>query len=371
MKPPRLPLVAAALLASAHCAAQSRPAADALACTQISDPAARLACYDHSMGAQLPPAGPLPEPAETKPAIDIGQSIEQSRAASTPKVVFAEAPAAPAEPQAYSPLSLAFDLDVNHESGILSARPHRPLYLLPGWYNSSPNRNPATPEHTSAIPAQQNQSRIETKMQISFKTKLLQDLFGTNADLWFGYTQVSHWQVYKGSMSSPFRNTDYEPEIFLTQPVKARLPGGGSLRMLGIGGAHQSNGQSDPISRSWNRLYVMAGMEWGKLTVVPRLWWRIPEKSSKDDNSDINRYMGYGDLQAYYRFNDRQSLGAIARYNPASGKGGLQLNYTFPLAGRLKGYVQAFHGYGESLLDYNHKHNSIGLGVMLNDWDGF
>ena len=172
-------------------------------------------------------------------------------------------------------------------------------------------------------------------------------------------------------MSSPFRNTDYEPELFLTQPVKADLPGGGGLRMLGIGAAHQSNGQSDPLSRSWNRIYVMAGMEWGKLTVVPRLWWRIPEKSSDDDNSDINRYMGYGDLHLYYRFNDRQSLGALARYNPASGKGGLQLNYTFPIAGRLKGYVQAFHGYGESLLDYNHKHNSIGLGVLLNDWDGF
>ena len=371
MQTSRLPLIVAALLVSAHSAAQTQAPAGALACTQISDPAARLACYDRSMGAQLPPTQPLSTPANSKAAIDIQQSIEQSQAESTPKVVLTEAPAAPTQPQAFSPLSLAYDLDVSHESGILSVRAHRPIYLLPGWYNSSPNRNPSSPEHTSAIPEQQRQNHVETKMQVSFKTKLLQDLFGTNADLWFGYTQVSHWQVYKGSMSSPFRNTDYEPEIFLTQPVKADLPGGGSLRMLGIGAAHQSNGQSDPLSRSWNRIYAMAGMEWGKLTVVPRLWWRIPEKSSDDDNSDINRYMGYGDLQMYYRFNDRQSLGSLARYNPASGKGGLQLNYTFPISGRLKGYVQAFHGYGESLLDYNHKHNSIGLGVLLNDWDGF
>jgi phospholipase A1 len=33
--------------------------------------------------------------------------------------------------------------------------------------------------------------------------------------------------------------------------------------------------------------------------------------------------------------------------------------------------VQGFHGYGENLLDYNHKHNSIGFGLMFNDWDGF
>ena len=195
-------------MVSAHSAAQTQAPAGALACTQISDPAARLACYDRSMGAQLPPTQPLSTPANTKAAIDIQQSIEQSRAESTPKVVLAEAPAAPTQPQAFSPLSLAYDLDVNHKSGILSVRAHRPLYLLPGWYNSSPNRNPSSPEHTSAIPEQQRQNHVETKMQVSFKTKLLQDLFGTNADLWFGYTQVSHWQVYKGSMSSPFRNTD-------------------------------------------------------------------------------------------------------------------------------------------------------------------
>ncbi|OAM31181.1 phospholipase [Eikenella longinqua] len=365
----RLLLCTGTLLAAAQSAAQTVPQ-PALACTQISDPAARLACYDRTLGAQLPPTQALPDSAEAKPAIDLEKSIEQSQEQRSPQIVLTTPPAAPTQPQAYTPLSLAYDLDVNHETGILTARAHRPMYLLPGWYNSAPNRNPSSPEHTSAIKEQQNQNHIEAKMQISFKTKLLQDLFGTNADLWFGYTQVSHWQVYQGSMSSPFRNTDYEPEIFLTQPVKASLPGGGSLRMLGIGAVHQSNGQSDPISRSWNRVYAMAGMEWGKLTVIPRLWWRLPEKSGDDDNSDINRYMGYGDLQLHYRLNNRHSLGALARYNPSSGRGGLQLDYTFPIAGRLKGYVQGFHGYGESLLDYNHKHNSIGIGVMLNDWDG-
>ena len=364
-------------------AAAPLAAADtALHCTTIQDNATRLACYDNIYSAQLPPQSPLPQ-AQTETAktpVDLEQSVRKSIEKKEAAIVFDN----PTHPNisddvlsetadSYTPLSLMYDLDKNDIRGLLSVREHNPMYLMPVWYNSSPNYHPESPSR--GVTTQEKfseQKRLETKMQVSFKSKIAEDLFKTRADVWFGYTQKSDWQIFnQGRKSAPFRNTDYEPEILITQPVKADLPFGGKLRMVGAGFVHQSNGQSRPESRSWTRVYAMAGMEWDKLTVVPRLWWRIPDKSSDDDNSDINRYMGYGDLQMYYRFNDRQSLGALARYNPASGKGGLQLNYTFPIAGRLKGYVQAFHGYGESLLDYNHKHNSIGLGVLLNDWDGF
>lgn len=96
-----------------------------------------------------------------------------------------------------------------------------------------------------------------------------------------------------------------------------------------------------------------------------------PEKASDDNNPDINRYLGYGDVRLQYRFDNSQTLGSTLRLNPKSGKGSMQLDYTFPVAGKLKGYVQGFYGYGESLLDYNHKHRSIGIGLMMNDWDGF
>ena len=105
---------------------------------------------------------------------------------------------------------------------------------------------------------------------------------------------------------------------------------------------------------------------------MPRVWaTAFNGNGSDNDNPDIADYMGYGDLKLLYRFNDRQNISTTMRYNPKTGKGAVKAGYTFPLKGKLKGYVQGFHGYGENLLDYNHKHNSIGFGLMFNDWDGF
>ena len=130
-----------------------------------------------------------------------------------------------------------YDLDKNDTRGLLSVREHNPMYLMPVWYNSSPNYYPESPSR--GVTTQEKfseQKRLETKMQVSFKSKIAEDLFKTRADVWFGYTQKSDWQIFnQGRKSAPFRNTDYEPEIFITQPVKADLPFGGKLRMVGAG----------------------------------------------------------------------------------------------------------------------------------------
>ncbi|MFV2029725.1 phospholipase A [Neisseria sp. S1] len=355
----------------------------ALQCTLVRDNAMRLACFDAIYAAQFPPkALPDTTAAVESKSVDLVRTVDASLANQQATIVFDRPTAEDTEPtealreaaEAYTPLSVMYDLDQNDPRGILSVREHNPMYLMPVWYNSSPNRYPVTTTRgISDDDVSQQQKRLESKMQVSFKTKLMEDLFKTRADLWFGYTQVSNWQVWnQGKESAPFRNNDYSPEVFITQPVKADLPGGGKLRMVGLGFVHQSNGKSRPLSRSWNRIYGMAGMEWGKLTVMPRIWMRAFDQSGEeDDNADISNYMGYGDLKLQYRFNDMQTVATTLRYNPKSGYGGVQLGYTFPIKGKLKGYIQGHHGYGESLLDYNHKQNSIGFGLMLNDWDGF
>ena len=364
-------------------AAAPMAAADtALHCTTIQDNATRLACYDNIYSAQLPPQSPLPQvQTETaKTPVNLEKSVRKSIEKKEAAIVFDN----PTHPNisddvlsetadSYTPLSLMYDLDKNDTRGLLSVREHNPMYLMPVWYNSSPNYYPESPSR--GVTTQEKfseQKRLETKMQVSFKSKIAEDLFKTRADVWFGYTQKSDWQIFnQGRKSAPFRNTDYEPEIFITQPVKADLPFGGKLRMVGAGFVHQSNGQSRPESRSWNRVYAMAGMEWGKLTVIPRVWMRaFDQKGNDDDNPDINKYMGYGDLKVQYRLNDKQNVYSVLRYNPKSGRVAVEAAYTFPIKGKLKGVVRGFHGYGESLIDYNHKQNGIGFGLMFNDWDG-
>ena len=354
----------------------------ALQCTLLQDNALRLACYDKVFAAQLPPEQPLSEhEADGKPQLDVVQSVRQSIGNKEATLVF-DTPEGQAEPSqeladaaaAYTPLSQMYDLDANDPHGILTVREHNPMYLMPVWYNSSPNYAPSSPTRGAASQERfSDQKRIETKMQVSFKSKIAEDLFKSRADLWFGYTQKSDWQIYnQGRRSAPFRNTDYEPEIFITQPVKSRLPWGGRLRMLGVGFAHQSNGQSRPESRSWNKVYAMAGMEWGKLTVIPRVWMRLFDSSGKDnDNPDLTKYLGYGDVKLQYRLNDKHNFSTTLRYNPKSGYGAAEAAYTFPIKGKLQGVVRGFHGYGESLIDYNHKQSGIGFGLMFNGWDGF
>lgn len=354
----------------------------ALQCTLLQDNALRLACYDKVFAAQLPPEQPLSEhEADGKPQLDVVQSVRQSIGNKEATLVF-DTPEGQADPSqeladaaaAYTPLSQMYDLDANDLHGILTVREHNPMYLMPVWYNSSPNYAPSSPTRGAALQERfSDQKRIETKMQVSFKSKIAEDLFKSRADLWFGYTQKSDWQIYnQGRRSAPFRNTDYEPEIFITQPVKAQLPWGGRLRMLGVGFAHQSNGQSRPESRSWNKVYAIAGMEWGKLTVIPRVWMRLFDSSGEDnDNPDLTKYLGYGDVKLQYRLNDKHNFSTTLRYNPKSGYGAAEVAYTFPIKGKLQGVVRGFHGYGESLIDYNHKQSGIGFGLMFNGWDGF
>ncbi len=368
-------LLSALLLPAARAADDA-----ALQCALLQDDALRLACYDKIFAAQFPPERSVQSPQpEAKPQPDIVESVRESVQLREPVLVeHQNGEAVPTAEladaaQAYTPLSRMYDLDANSPGGILTVREHNPMYLMPVWYNSSPNRTPSSPTRgTTAQERFTDQKRTETKMQVSFKSKIAEDLFKSRADLWFGYTQKSDWQIYnQGRRSAPFRNTDYEPEIFITQPVRSKLPFGGRLRMIGAGFAHQSNGHSRPESRSWNRVYAMAGMEWGRLTVIPRVWTRVfDEKGDKNDNPDLADYMGYGDLKLQYRFNDKKNLSATLRYNPRTGYGAAEAAYTFPIKGKLQGIVRGFHGYGESLIDYNHKQNGIGFGLMFQGWDG-
>src|SRR5437763_13415608 len=103
------------------------------------------------------------------------------------------------------------------------------------------------------------------RLSVSLRTKVAQGLLAYRGDgmdsLWFAYSQLSYWQLFTPELSRPFRNTDHEPEVLYVAPIQSALPGEWRLRMGGLGIVHQSNGQSLPLSRSWNRVYLLAGAE--------------------------------------------------------------------------------------------------------------
>jgi phospholipase A1 len=171
--------------------------------------------------------------------------------------------------------------------------------------------------------------------------------------------------VYNSALSRPFRETNYEPEVFTTLPVKFSFLGLRG-RMLNFGLVHQSNGQSDPRSRSWNRIYAQAGFERGHFSLLVRPWIRLREKTD-DNNPDITAYAGRADLQAVWAEGERTVSLTVRNSFQGAWRGFYQLDYSFPVVGSLKGYVQVSNGYGESLIDYNHNQTTVGLGILVID----
>ncbi|CAH0991501.1 hypothetical protein SIN8267_01607 [Sinobacterium norvegicum] len=244
--------------------------------------------------------------------------------------------------------------------------PHRPNYILPISYNDK-----ISGPHGLELEGREALDKLEIKFQVSLKARLSNTLFGQDGGFYVGYTQTSWWQAYNSDASAPFRETNYEPEAWGSLETEIEL-GGWTLKKVDIGFVHQSNGRSSLYSRSWNRLFAQFSLENGPYYVTVKPWYRIKEDEDRDDNPDIDDYLGYGELQGRYQFANQQSITVLVRNNLQTGdnNGGVQLDYTFPLPlpGHIKGYIQYYNGYGESLIDYDNYTNRLSFGFMLTDW---
>ena len=177
----------------------------------------------------------------------------------------------------------------------------------------------------------------ELKFQLSFKARLWETT-DRGAAVWLGYTQQSHWQILDAGLSRPFRETNYMPEIFGSFRPGVDF-GGWQWNLLNFGYTHQSNGRSDPISRSWDRLFVEAAIERDNFVLLARAWTRITEADYEDDNPDIVDYYGHGEITGIYKWRDN-SFTLMGRGNLSTGKGAAQFTWaTRPLLGPLRGYV--------------------------------
>lgn len=228
---------------------------------------------------------------------------------------------------------------------------HKQNYLLPFTYSS--------------LPETDERKKYEIKFQLSVKQRLLR--FHSWA-FFFGYTQKSFWQAYDINDSSPFRENNFNPELFLRTKMWDGF-------RIDTGWEHESNGQEIPDSRSWNRIYCTPYYENDRLIASLKGWYRLPEDNKDeeidvdgDDNPDISKYYGYGELGLTLKIPEFYNtyIATMSRYNFKSGKGAIEVDLTIPLhLNSMSLMIQYWNGYGESLIDYNVKQQKIGIGLSF------
>ncbi|MEO8332872.1 MAG: phospholipase A [Gallionella sp.] len=328
------------------------------------DDAARLKCYD-----QIAAPDTAPEPAARK-----NIAPDEDTAAGIAPTITAAVVTSNTDRSYLTKVWNLDDLSNRDPSRLGRIQPYRQTYMLVKR-TSNPNRQPSSPlpDHNSLAPS--DMDATEVKFQLSFKADIGQqrniDLLGIKTvRFWWAYTQQSDWQAFNFRNSSPYRETVYQPELIATLGTGYTS----GLKLINIGWDHQSNGRNMPGSRSLYRIYLLGGWEWSDMTsIMVRGWWRIPEDPLTDDNPDIIDYLGRGDLVVRWEPRDKsQSIALLLRNNLRStnNHGFMQIDWATPVnvgsAARM--HIQITSGYGESLIDYNHRQNTIGLGLSFREW---
>jgi phospholipase A1 len=227
---------------------------------------------------------------------------------------------------------------------------HKPVFLMPLTYS---------PRYDGR--------ESEFIFQISAKAQLWD--YGPGA-LYFGYSQKSFFQIYNSTKSKPFRETNFNPEVFTRLPRPLSFAPAWSVD---VGAEHESNGNPLPDSRSYNRLYVAPFWTRGRQVVQVKAWYRLPEKQgradtdpNRDDNPDLTDFTGYTELRYRRDFSYRHQLvDVMVRGNPSTGRGAIQVDYSLEIGPVGAAFLRVFNGYAESLIDYNRSVTRVGVGVAL------
>lgn len=268
-----------------------------------------------------------------------------------------------------NPLNQRMELEKSADNNPFALIPYKPNYILPVTYSQGSN------EPYKSNNKEYDFDDVEIQFQVSLKYIVAEDVIKSGFDVLLAFTSVSWWQAYNSDSSSPFRETNYEPEMIFQYSEPWDLFGL-PVAITALSLNHQSNGQSGSLSRSWNRIIGTMAFAHDDVVWAVRGWWRVPEdekltpdSSQGDDNPDIEKYLGYGDLNMVWKLPYSNSLDFKLRNNLRSdNKGSIQVGWSFPLSKHLFGYVEYFNGYGESLIYYDQHVSRIGVGFRLTNW---
>ena len=359
------------------------------ACYAMKDsPGEQLACFQNWAASQFPANTPPPELASVAADPAAGRPPTEVLLLPGPGTEAPDGKPVGCRDDRHSPLSKFWELQRGSDCDTFAIRGYRPISLSlvdSNRVNTQPNSG-NTGNTANATQTAEPYRSTEGKIQLSVRTKIAKGLLtaggGDEAgidSLWFGYTAQSYWQLFTGNISRPFRNTDHEPELIYVYPHQVTLPGGWSYRLSGAGLVHQSNGQPLPLSRSWNRLYLMGAAEKifgpeSSVSLQARVWNRVRERPEQDDNPNIEDYVGRAEITSNWKINQANTLGVSFRHSLKSeARGSTRIDWLrAPKASTsytgLRYHVQLFNGYGDSLIDFNHRRTVLSVGLSLVDW---
>lgn len=364
----------------------SAPSPNWQVCQAMTDvPGPQLKCFQDWAAAQAPAS--RPPPTLTQAPANLTTNRPETPVLLLPALNTAAPNGKPlgCKDESYSALSRFWELQRATDCDTFALRGYRPTTIALVT-SDSVNTQPSSPAIGHTAQTVQPYSRFENKIQLSVRTKIAKGLLtgGTEPDdnhdsLWFGYTQQSYWQLFNGAISRPFRSTDHEPEVLYIYPHQLQLPGGWNYRLSGLGVVHQSNGQSLPLSRSWNRVYLMGAAEKilgqnSSLSLQGRVWNRMREAAATDDNPGIENFIGRAELAGSWQIDHANALRITLRHSLRNeARGSTRIDWLMaprssPDYTGLRYHVQLFNGYGDSLVDYNRKRSVLSVGLSLVDW---
>lgn len=258
---------------------------------------------------------------------------------------------------------------------------HRANYLLPITYNTNPQKTFITVE-PGVDSAKYKPKKFEAKYQVSLKFPVINNLFNYRNHIFIAYTASSLWQVYSEDISSPIRNTDFNPEIFMQFHNNTEFLGL-TNSFWEIGYSHHSNGKAGDASRTIETVFLKMYLEGGNFSLQPKYIQQIKVKSHTPNdlnltlitqNADLMAYIGRFEFVAAYSYG--QSLLSATITNNLSFKdnrGSITASYSYPIFSGYRSfepimlYIQYFNGYAENLLDYKVNNQRIGIGFAIND----
>ncbi len=239
--------------------------------------------------------------------------------------------------------------------------PYKPIYILNSWFLDNEGSD-------------QGYRDDELVLQFSFKRLLW-------GNLYFAYSHTAFWQLADLQNSRAFRETNYNPEIFLDFPDLWMLD---HVR-LGLA-EHESNGEkqqfddeANPInfSRTWNRAYLFMQKEMARYLGLGMKVWIVSDRKENDwisfydDNADIQQYMGSGEIYIDIG-RGPTTLSLMLRHGWKEGTETIRVEGRIPLYGLysetdngLDLFLQYFSGFGNCLIDYDRRVNRFAVGLSF------